>query len=178
MITELSDRIIEPVTLEDVKDHLGYPRDDTTWDDAIRRNITAARQMLEGRMDMYIAMRGVRISPLAPGPVELPYHLVTVEKVSALDSDGVPQDLQYEVTGTEMHRVLHYILPEDDEDEEGNPIIYTEPSAIVRVGFETCPEDIATGIIDIVKAKYDRAPVAPVLQDVLATLAHYRRYRL
>ena len=168
MIRDIGDRIVEPVTVDEVKDHLGYSPTDLTYDDPIRRNITASRTMLEGALGMYIGYRGVELSGLPPRRVELPYRLDRVEKCAYTDGDGVPQDMPFRLDGTPKRMFLEYELPEGG----------TDPRIVCRVGFADCPEDIRSAICDLVKARYDRAPVDPVLQDSVASLRHYWRYRL
>jgi len=168
MLREIGDRIVEPVTVAEAKDHLGYSPADLTYDDSIKRNITAMRMMLEGALDMFIGYRGVELSDLPEGRVELPYRLERVEKCAYTDAEGIPQDMPYKIYGTPKRTYLEYELPEGG----------TDPRIICRVGFADCPEEIRSAICDLVKAKYDRAPVDPVLEDCRATLRHYWRYNL
>lgn len=166
MKRESADRIIEPVTLEEVKDHCGYNPENRTDDGMITRHITAMRTMLEGNLDMYIGYRAVEIFNGHPEPaVELPYRTDMVEKCFCIDEDGVPQDVPYEIVGTPKRLFLR-------------PKMLCPVHVVVRVGFQDCPEDIRSAICDMVKAKIERAELTPVLEDAMNTLGHYRRYRI
>jgi hypothetical protein len=162
--------IIEPVTLDEVKDHLGYDPDVTVDDDVMSRNIAAMRQALEGGLDRTIALRSFTVYP-DPGPItKLPTPLVSVVSFRAkVDGvDGELADVPYELKGDALEPVISWKLPAG----------CTDPVLIVRAGFETVPEVIKSAICDMVKAKYDRAPVAPVLDDAVMTCYNYRRVGL
>lgn len=170
MIRESADRIIEPVTLEEVKDHCGYNPENRTDDGMITRHITAMRTMLEGNLDMYIGYRAVELSGFLTIPMELPYRTDLVEKCFYVDEDGVLQDVPFEIRGTPKRLFLH---PQPETWEQVPKL-----RAVVRVGFQDCPEDIRSAICDMVKAKIERAELTPVLEDAMSTLGHYRRYRI
>lgn len=166
IITELESTPLEPVTLDEVKDYLGYAPDVKNYDDVLTRHITASRQILERNLDIYITQRSVRFSP-GPGPVPLPVPFVAVRSAKAKDRDGNDVDLDYEVTGdSQFRRTLHWKLPEG----------CTDPTFTVVVGYEQCPEDIRSAIVDLVKGRYDREPIAPLLEDAMMTLSAYRRF--
>jgi len=168
IIHEVESNPLEPVTLDEVKDFLGYDEGVKTHDDALMRHIKASRQMLERNLDIYITQRQVRFCP-PPGPVDVPSPVVSVVSFKAVDEHGEEVDVEeYGLTGSELNRKLHWRMPEG----------CTDPTAILMVGFEECPEDIRAVIVDLVKARYDRAPVAPVMDDAIVTLHHYRRMSL
>ena len=165
IITEIESTPLEPVTLDEVKDHLGYAPDVKTYDDVLTRHITASRQILERNLDIYITQRSVRFSPAAM-PAPLPVPLVGIRSAKAKDAQGAEVDIEYEVLGdSELRRSLVWKLPEG----------CTEPTFTATVGFEQCPEDIRAAIVALVKGRYDRVPIAPLLEDAMMTLSAYRR---
>lgn len=167
IIKELESNPVEPVTLDEVKDYLGYAHDVTEHDDVLSRHIRASRQMLEKELGIFITQRQVSFEP-SPGLVSIPSPVFDICSFTAKDEDGEDVDVPYEVRGTEFNRSLHWTLPEG----------YTDPVVIEIAGFEEVPEDIRTAIVDIVKAKYDRTPIAPILEDAVKSTYHYARVGL
>ena len=168
IINELESNPLEPVTLDEVKDYLGYAHDVADNDDVLNRHIRASRQMLEKVLGIYITQRQVSFTP-HPGPVQMPSPVVDIRSFKAKDAEGEDVDVTgYEITGEEFYRVLHWKLPEG----------CTDPLVTAMVGFAICPEDIRASIVQLVKARYDRAELAPVLGDAVASLYHYMRVGL
>jgi len=165
IITEIESSPLEPVTLDEVKDYLGYGPDVKTYDDVLSRHITASRQILERNLDIFITQRSVRFTPTAM-PALLPVPLIGIRSAKAKDAQGTEIDIEYEVLGdSDLRRSLVWKLPEG----------CTEPTFTATVGYEQCPEDIRAAMVDLVKGRYDRVPIAPLLDDAMMTLSAYRR---
>ena len=167
IIKELDSQVLEPVSLFEVREHLGYSEGDTAEDDILVRHITAMRQLLETNLGRYIALRAVLIIP-EPGPIRMPSPLRDVVSFRCTDQEGEILDIQYVRTGSDMNPTVHWTM------ESG----CVNPQMVAMVGYDVCPEDIKSAICDLVKAKYERAPLTPVLDDVMHVLAPYRRINL
>ena len=160
IIKELDSQVLEPVSLFEVREHLGYSEGDTAEDDILVRHITAMRQLLETNLGRYIALRTVLIIP-EPGPIRMPSPLRDVVSFRCTDQEGEILDIAYVRAGSDMNPTVHWTMGSGCSD----------PQMVAMV-------DIKSAICDLVKAKYERAPLTPVLDDVMHVLAPYRRINL
>lgn len=171
-IQDLDPNVAEPVTLDEVKDYMGLPSVDETFDDMLNRNIRAMREVMEGELDRIISMRTFAVYPDVGPITKLPTPLQEIVSFKACFSDDQGQsslvDVEYELCGDEWEPRIYWKMPEG----------CTNPVLTVLCGFDDAPECIRTAICDLVKAKNDRAPIAPVLVDAHRSCCKYRRVRL
>lgn len=146
--------VIEPVTIEEVKDYLGYDPTNKRDDDMINRLIIGQRSMLEDVMGRIIVLREFVAHPRTDGAVRLLPDLQAVSSIVYTDMDGVEHELEDYETDLE-YSVVYFAI--DDT--------YADISITFTSGFGIIPEVIKTAILDLVKAKYDRSP-----DDVLSAV--------
>jgi len=166
IVRDISTGAIEPVTLKEVKDQIGYAEGNTLNDDYLTRNITAMRQMLEGAIGRIIVPREFEIIP-DPAVVNPPTPLLEILSFTAEDADGNMEEVEYEVSGSPQAPVIHWCSSHKDK-----------VRLVVRCGMDPVPEAVATCITELVKARYDRVPLDPVLDDCVKACQPYRRMRL
>lgn len=166
IVRDISTGAIEPVTLKEVKDQIGYAEGNTLNDDYLTRNITAMRQMLEGAIGRIIVPREFEIIP-DPAVINPPTPLLEVLSFTAEDEDGNIEEVEYEVSGSPQAPLIHWCSSHKHN-----------VRLVVRCGMDPVPEAIATCITELVKARYDRVPLDPVLDDCVKACQPYRRMRL
>lgn len=156
-IEELDDQIVEPVSLEETKEYLGYADDDTTDDALLNRLITTSRSILENGLGRTIVFRKLRYrTEKIDGPYKLAPFVNEVTSVS------------YEIWDpeTEGYRLVDTMHYEYDPGEDA--VVYAHFPRGARhicidyiAGYEQVPEVLKMAILDIVKMKKERTAEDP-----------------
>jgi len=154
---ELDDTIIEPITLEETKEYLGYAADDHKDDALLERLITASRSLLEDGLGRYLVVRSFKT---ITQKIDGPYHITPfVQSV-----DGVT----YEIYDQQIH---DWIIKDtmDYEYEPGDDAVVfahfprgaRNISIYYTAGYTQIPEAIKMAMLEVVKMKYERSAIDP-----------------
>lgn len=148
--------VTEPVTLDEVKDAMGYATGSRTDDDLIHRTISEMRSLLEEHTGLFLANRHLTVYPTET-KVRLPFRPVTgIDSVTCIvEGREVDVEVVY-LWNAEEDPTITYLLPEGGSD------VRIELDA----GLEDTPLTIKGAIIDLCKAKLERAPIEPVMQEI------------
>lgn len=156
-IEELDENIIEPITLEETKDYLGYAQDDHKDDAFLTRLITASRVIVEGGIGRIIVSRNLRYhTERIDGPYNLP---PSIEEVTGVTYEIYDHD-------TEGYRLVDTMHYEYDPGEDATVYAHFPHGARhicidFKAGFIDVPEDIRMAILDVCKMKYERSASDP-----------------
>lgn len=154
----------EPVTLADVKAQARIETDDE--DALLNSYITAARQMIEGYLNVSLVERVVTANLLNElGDIYLPYG--PIGEITSFVQDHAPEDKIdadiYKLRGQQFKRISTAF-------DDSITVTYT-------VGYATVPQYLKVAVLQQVAFMYEnRGDVEKVLSpDVKNSLAQYRR---
>ncbi|MGE7777376.1 phage head-tail connector protein [Chitinophaga sp. NPDC101104] len=169
-VKELTSPSAEPVTLQEAKDFLRVSFDD---DDAVITGmLTGARQLLEKRLNIFLAVRPLKVTFSHDGcyPLQLPYGPIgeITESTFRYDWDDtvIITTSQYTVIGDEFKQF------------KGAPGWWT---LTYNAGYQVAPEALKQGILKQVAWMYenrgDTTKTGELNTDVLYMLAGYDKNR-
>lgn len=162
----IEDTFIEPVSLDEIKDRIGYSPGATVDDDFLLRNATAMRATLEAQMETLVTSRTITIYSEPCKYIRLPAPTNAVLSVTAL------------VDGTEVEVGDYFLWQDESVLTLSPPQGTTDLTIVIDAGMVDTPSEIKEAILDLVKARYDRVPLDPVMADIRTYTYQYWRVQI
>lgn len=154
---------VEPISLDEIKDRIGYSPTATVDDDFLLRNATAMRATLEAQMETLVTSRTITIYSEPCKCVRLPAPTNAILSVTAT------------VDGSEVEVGDYFLWKDESVLTLSPPQGATDLTIIIDAGMVDTPSEIKEAILDLVKARYDRTPIEPVMADIRTYTYQYWR---